>query len=117
MEKLLSDSSDADCDMEMEIIPLTNLDTGSELPPSPLGSSNAITQPKGTAQHTTAVVTSQPSRLTRSFNRSQHIYDINALAENMLACSLCCCIICCLFGSPFTLFCFVPAIILLSKVK
>ena len=99
---------------EPESYPATTSTLMSELPP---GNSDAISQPKKTKQRATvASVTTQPLRQTRSSTRIREPYD-SALAENMLGFSVCCCIICCLCGSPLTLFCFVPAIMLLSKVK
>ena len=86
----------------------------SELPPSYLSSSSAISQGKGTTQHTTvAVVTSQPSRVTRSFATS----DQNSAADHVLYLSVCWCVICFICGCPFTICCFVPAILLALKVK
>ena len=97
---------------EPESYPATTPTPMSELPPPYLDSSDAISQPKETTQHTrVAVVTSQPSRHTHSFTR------ISEPGSDMLGFSVFCCIICCLCGSPLTLICFVPAIILLSKVK
>ena len=95
--------------------PATTCTFVSELPPSNPSSSNAILQPKGTSQHTTvAVVTSQPLRQTHvhSFATSE-----NVAADSVLYVSVCCCIACFLCGSPLTIFCFVPAIMLALKVK
>ena len=93
--------------------PATTSTFASELPPSYPSSSSAISQSKGTTQHTTvAVVTSQPSRVTRSFATSE-----NVAADYVLYFSVCCCIACFFFGSPLTICCFLPAILLAMKVK
>ena len=97
---------------EPESYPATTPTPMSELP-SYLSSSSAISQSKGTTQHTTvAVVTSQPSRVTRSFATSE-----NAAADHVLYLSVCWCVTCFICGSPFTICCFVPAILLALKVK
>ena len=142
-EKILGDNSDSGSDLEMkqslddgsevppsypgstahqipvinesESYPATTPAPMSELPPPYLDSSDAISQPKETTQHArVAVVTSQPSRQTHSFTRIGE--PGSEFTENMLLYSVFCCFFCCLCGSPLTLICFVPAIILLSKV-
>ena len=86
-----------------------------ELPPSYPSSSSAISQPKGTSQHTTVpVVTSQPSRVSLSSTISE---NVNGRADTILALSVCSCITCFIFGSPLTIICFVPAILLAMLVK
>ena len=92
--------------------PATTSTFASELPPSYPSSSSAISQSKGTTQHTTvAVVTSQPLRQTRSFATSENA------ADHVLYLSVYCCIACFICGSPLTICCFVPAILLAMKVK
>ena len=95
--------------------PATTSAFASELPPSYPSSSSAISQGKGTTQHTTvAVVTSQPSRVTRSSTTSG---NISGAADTILAISVCWCVACFICGSPLTISCFVPAIILALLVK
>lgn len=85
---------------------------GSELPPSYPGSTAILppTLPSGTTRHT--VITSQPQPQRQSpFTEREHI-----AAERLLVLSVVSCITCFLCGSPLTLACFVPAILLSWKV-
>ena len=100
---------------EPESYPATTPTFASELPPSYPSSSSAISQSRGTTQHTTVpVVTSQPSRVTLPSTTSG---NIKGAAYTILALSVCSCMICFVFGSPLTIFCLVPAILLAMLVK
>jgi hypothetical protein len=80
---------------------------GSELPPPSYGYASTAIQPTSSV----TVVTSQPTY-------HSHVRRSNAQSnpEQLFAVSVCLAIFCAVCGSPLTLVCFVPAILLSKKV-
>ena len=68
-----------------------------------------------TQQASVAVVTSQP--VSYSLQQTRSTVIASQPADYLFGLSICWCVICLLCGSPLTLFCFVPAIVLALKVN
>ena len=92
-------------------------------PAYPPSSATAIPQTAAGGSVTASVLTYQPQPYTWGSGISEEGRGnlggnpSHAAADRMFAISVCMCIVCCLCGSPLTLACFIPAILLSAKVS
>ena len=90
--------------------------------PPPAYSPTSATVVPQTAEGSQAasVLTYQPQPYTWGSGEGRVGYrsePSQASADRMFAISMCMCVVCCLCGSPLTLACFIPAILLSMKVS
>ena len=97
----------------MEDGPAVHPDPSPDPPAYSPGTTAAV--PQMETKHTVSAMTHQPQQLPYGHRQTAEVST--SAADRMYAISICWCVVCCLCGSPLTLACFIPAILLSGKVR